>query len=220
MSGLESLTNSYVESRARFIRAVRDSGGSVESYRHPTARGAHGEGLYVDVGILGPRSAQKAFVCLTGVHGVEGPAGCAILVDALLSGALARLPAATKSVLVHAINPWGMAHACRTTENNVDLNRNFLDFSVPAPSNPVYGLLHPALCSDDLQRALEALRSTLGEWSARGELHSPVDAILRGQYEHEDGIGFGGRREEWSNLILRQIVSAHLSLVETVALID
>ncbi|MGH8286993.1 MAG: DUF2817 domain-containing protein, partial [Steroidobacteraceae bacterium] len=87
-------------------------------------------------------------------------------------------------------------------------------------SNPVYRVLHPALCSADLVRAFEALQSTFQTCSDRGDLHSPVDAILRGQYEHEDGIGFGGRREEWSNHILRQIVVDHLSSAEAVAFID
>lgn len=220
MTALENVAISYGESRTRFVRAVQDCGGRIVSYGHPTARGPHGEDLYVDVGVLGPEFAPKAFACLTGVHGVEGPPGSAILVDALTSGQLSRLPVETKAVLVHAINPWGMAHGSRTTQSNVDLNRNFLDFSVSPPSNPVYRTLHSELCSADLRLAFEALQSNLRWCSDRGDLHSPVDAILRGQYEYDDGIGFGGRRAEWSNQILRQIVADHLACTEVVAFID
>ena len=41
-------------------------------------------------------------------------------------------------VLVHGLNPYGFAHFTRTTENNVDLNRNFIDRSEGPPrSTPI-----------------------------------------------------------------------------------
>ena len=43
------------------------------------------------------------------------------------------LAAGLRVVLLHAINPWGFSWARRVTEDNVDLNRNFRDFSRPAP---------------------------------------------------------------------------------------
>jgi hypothetical protein len=64
-----------------------------------------------------------------GVHGVEGYAGSAVQL-ALLER-LAREPDkaagdAPTVVLVHAVNPFGMAHFRRWNEHNVDLNRNAL----------------------------------------------------------------------------------------------
>ena len=48
-------------------------------------------------------------------------------------------------ILTHAHNPWGFANALRCTEENVDLNRNFIDFEKPLPSNPNYPLVHEAI---------------------------------------------------------------------------
>jgi hypothetical protein len=39
---------------------------------------------------------------------------------------------------VHGLNPWGFSWWRRTTHENVDLNRNFRDFSVEAPRNAAY----------------------------------------------------------------------------------
>ena len=36
----------------------------------------------------------------------------------------------------------GFAHALWFTEENVDLNRNFVDFSQPLPQNPRYAEVH------------------------------------------------------------------------------
>jgi len=39
---------------------------------------------------------------------------------------------------VHALNPWGFSWLRRTTHENVDLNRNWHDFSQPLPRNAAY----------------------------------------------------------------------------------
>ena len=48
--------------------------------------------------------------------------------------------------MVHAINPHGFAWSRRVTEDNVDLNRNFVDHAQPYPSNPGYEELRAAIC--------------------------------------------------------------------------
>lgn len=204
---------SHEAARSRFLSAVKQGGGRAVTYPHPS-------GLSVDVGTLGRASARKSLAFLSGVHGPEGPVGSALLVDALTSGLLSRLPEDTKAILIHAINPWGVAYCSRTTENNVDLNRNFIDFAAPRPENPGYTELHMQLCSTDLQDALAALQAIVRSRVARGDGASPFDAIQRGQYQYQDGIGFGGHRAEWSNGALRKIVADHLSSTEAVAFVD
>ena len=91
--------------------------------------------------VLGPRytidvavargEGEGVVVHLSGTHGVEGYAGSAIQVAYMEGLAQARgtgkggRPGATV-VLVHAVNPYGMAHFRRFNEENVDLNRNAL----------------------------------------------------------------------------------------------
>jgi len=71
-------------------------------------------------------SSNGLTVHTSGVHGVEGYAGSAIQVAFLESLALHPPLSLSTVVLVHAVNPYGMAHYRRTNENNVDLNRNAL----------------------------------------------------------------------------------------------
>ncbi|MEJ0064575.1 MAG: DUF2817 domain-containing protein [Caulobacteraceae bacterium] len=46
--------------------------------------------------------------------------------------------------MIHAINPYGFAWLRRVTEENIDLNRNWIDFSQPPPANPGYDELADA----------------------------------------------------------------------------
>ena len=48
-------------------------------------------------------------------------------------------------LMLHAINPHGFSHLRRGNEDNVDLNRNFIDWTAPPPGNAAYADLHPAL---------------------------------------------------------------------------
>ena len=85
-----------------------------------------------DIAVLAGRGPGLV-VHSSGVHGVEGFAGSGIQI-AILSNfskteaaeAQSTDPDAPTIVLVHAVNPFGMAHFRRFNENNVDLNRNAL----------------------------------------------------------------------------------------------
>ena len=54
----------------------------------------------------------------------------------------------TSVVLVHALNPHGFAHRRRVNEDNVDLNRNFVDHAGP-PDDRDYDVVHPLLVPKD-----------------------------------------------------------------------
>jgi predicted deacylase len=48
-------------------------------------------------------------------------------------------------ILIHALNPYGFAWLRRVNEDNVDLNRNFRNFSEPLASSAAYEAIHDAL---------------------------------------------------------------------------
>jgi predicted deacylase len=174
--------------------------------------------LGTEVAVLGPADASRRLVMVSGTHGVEGFAGSAALVSGLRRHAT---PNDLAIVMVHAINPWGFAHLSRCTEGNVDLNRNFVDHAAPRPENPGYAALHDMLCPacwDDGART--AFRASGGAHAAEGKRRAWIDAIMRGQYSHPDGLNFGGRAPEWSNRTLRAIAARHLRGAETLVLID
>src|SRR5262249_42120759 len=128
---------SYADARARFRAAAAAAGGALTEYRNDAAgHGPGGETLACDAARFGPRAADRVLVVISGVHGKEGYAGSAVQCGWIAAGGPGRLAPGCALVLIHAINPWGFAYGSRTTEGNIDLNRNFVDFSRPPPANP------------------------------------------------------------------------------------
>src|SRR5262245_34386883 len=159
---LESFSDNYAEARGKFLAAAVSAGGRIHSYGRDDLKGRDGEYLACDVAILGPDTAEKAALVVTGTHGAESYCGSAILHRWLSNREPGAAPNGVKVVLVHAINPWSVSYKTRTTENNVDLNRNFF----PAPSgyerdNPSYDALAPFLHADavDARSDLAAYRA-------------------------------------------------------------
>lgn len=211
----------YASARARFLAAAARAGARVDVFVNDVATGPGGGSLTTDVAVLGPADAPAALMLVSGTHGPEGFVGSAAqvaLLDAIATGA--PLPP-VRVVLVHAINPYGFAHITRTTENNVDLNRNFIDWSAGAPGNPAYAELHEALCpSVWTPEALAAADAARTDWIGRNGQDAFVDMTSRGQYTHADGLNYGGIGPEWSNRTLEAIVRRHLSAAARIALID
>jgi len=135
---LSLYADSYTAARGKFLTAAGDAGASVTTYVHPQETGADGGSLCIDVARLGPRDATRALLIASGTHGPEGFAGSAGQIALLRSESSKELPKDVRIVLVHGVNPYGFARITRTTENNVDLNRNFIDFSAGLPANPTY----------------------------------------------------------------------------------
>lgn len=217
MADLSSFSSSYREAREKFLDAA---GAQAAHDRHPL-KGPAGEALYLDVAVLGPRDASRVLAVGCGTHGIEGYPGSAALTHWMRSGAAKRLPPDTAVIFLHAHNPWGFAHKTRVTEDNVDLNRNFVDFGAPPPPNPGYHEVHPLITPDtwdepSVQRAF----ARLGEYRARVGEQAYSDAFNGGQYSHADGVYYGGAREQWSNAAFRNAVKRHFGAARKVAFID
>jgi len=63
---------------------------------------------------------------MSGIHGIEGFAGSAVQLALLDKWNRGELDGKPTIVLVHVMNPFGMANWRRWNENSVDLNRNLL----------------------------------------------------------------------------------------------
>ena len=210
----------YAEARARFLAAAAAAGASIESHPHPL-RGPEGERLSCDVARLGPPRASRALVTISATHGVEGHCGSGAQVATLREGLLRDLPRDTCAVMVHAINPHGFAWSRRVTEDNVDLNRNFVDHAQPYPSNPGYEELREAICPATRDAAsLAAAQRRLDAYAAA---HGPMalqQAISGGQYVDPQGVFFGGHAPTWSNRTLRRVFAALGAHARDIAVID
>lgn len=210
----------YGDARQRFRRAADHAGASLTTYVHPNAKAPDGSELSIDVARLGPAHAPHQLLAISGTHGLEGGAGSAVQ-TAWLAHAASTLPSGVAVTFVHALNPYGFAHATRTTENNVDLNRNFIDHARTPPANAHYASLHDHLIpeewtSEGLEKsakAIDAFRETHGA-------DALFNTLASGQYTHADGLIYGGRAREWSNVTLQTIVERDLAQAQRIGLID
>ncbi len=213
-------SRSYAEARGKFIEAARAAGLLVEAKVHPS-RGLQGEELAMDIARDGAPDASRLLVLSSACHGVEGFCGSGVQVAALRDAAWRRKAAeAGVAVLyIHALNPYGFSHIGRTTHENVDLNRNFHDFSQPLPVNAGYREVHPLLVPPQWPPTA-ANEQAIGEWiAARGE-RAYQAAVSGGQYEFQDGLFYGGRAPTWSNLAVREVLRTHGRRAGRIAWID
>src|SRR5205807_4300448 len=136
---------SYAEARDKFRAAGQAAGARLTQYITPV-KGPRGETLTTDVARLGPASAERLLVTVSATHGAEGFCGSGVQTGSFANGIARELPAGTAFVAIHAINPYGFAWIRRVTEENVDLNRNFVDHAKELPRNAGYEALHDAIC--------------------------------------------------------------------------
>lgn len=218
---MEFFSSNYATSRRKFRQLARDAGANLTVITHPAARGPAGENLSVEVAVFGRSPASKVFVDLNGVHGNEAPAGAAGQLRWMADGALRRLPDDVAVILVHTLNPYGWAHESQLTEDAVNLNRNFINFSAPPPSDPLHLDIARALAFRELTFAAAA-----DAWARILEIGNRVgqarfgQALMAGQFIARRGLNFGGDKPAWSNDVLRAIVRDHLARAEAVVVAD
>lgn len=211
---------SYAEARTKFLDAAKAAGASLSSYAHPE-RGPDGGDLAADVAWIGPADAAGVVVLVSGTHGVEGHCGSGAQVDWLRRGEAARRAPDVAVMLIHAINPYGFAWSRRVTNENVDLNRNFIDFAQPLPENPAYDQLAQAVKPPTwTEEARAQSRATLLAYARDHGFPALVQAMSGGQYRHADGIFYGGAGPTWSRRTLEAIFRERLSAARDIGIID
>ncbi|MEU4210789.1 M14 family metallopeptidase [Streptomyces sp. NPDC026206] len=211
----------YRRARANFLRAASAAGAVQGSFRLPGPGGPDGTPIGVDTAYLGPDRPVKMLVTVSGTHGIEGFCGSACQTRVLLEEGLAGAAGpGTGVLLVHALNPYGFAYLRRVNEDNVDLNRNFVDHAAP-PHNDAYDEVHPALVARGTG-AFSAREVTTELLALRDRLGARVfqEAVTRGQYRHPDGLFYGGREPAWSHRVLRRIVAERVAGTPHIAYID
>lgn len=219
MNAPDPLAASYTEARTRWLGAAHRCAATVTTYDHP-GRGPAGEPLAIDVATVGPGDADQMVVVVSGTHGVEGYCGSALQAHWLDNAAGSR-PDDVAVVMVHAFNPHGFAWVRRVNEDNVDLNRNFVDWSAPPPRNTDYDTmaddLVPAAWDDDSRaRTLVALARHLERLGPAGM----QSAVSRGQYHHRTGVFYGGSGPTWSARWLASWAPGAIGQARRVAVVD
>ena len=221
MNPSPAIADTYAAARQRFVSAVAAAGAVADTRVHPGATGPDGGALSVDTAWFGPRDAAKVLVSVCGTHGQEGFAGASAQLAWLAAGGLDTLPEDVAVFLIHGLNPWGWAHFSRTTENNVDLNRNFVTFDPPPVTSPVFGEVDAALRLAG-PPTHEAVDACWGRLEGLMAAHGPdvVSVISGGQYIIPDMINYGGAGPEWSNRMLADLLQHWVGHAEKVACMD
>jgi Protein of unknown function (DUF2817) len=221
MSDIQSaFSKSYAQARQKFLTAAQAAGLAVDSRAHPLP-GRDGEALAMDVVLDGPADAKHLLIVSSACHGVEGYCGSGVQIHALQNAAW-RQAAQAQGVAVlyiHALNPHGFSHVRRVTHENVDINRNFQDFSQPLPENPAYREIHPLLLPEVWPPDARNAAAT-GQYIAERGMKAFQAAISKGQHEFPDGLFFGGQGPTWSNLTLRQVLQTYGTHCQKLAWID
>lgn len=201
----------YGATRARFLDAAERAGARLTHHLHPL-KGMNGEDLYTDVAVVAAPGTRKWLVSVSGTHGVEGYYGSLCQTRYLDHLHARRADPQVGLLMVHLINPWGTSWKRRVNEDNMDLNRNYLDFDKPLPGNPLYETVHDCFRKEAVEdsgreRAQRLWQDKVDEMG----LTALMNHVGAGQYLHQDGLYFGGFGPSWSNTTLRAIMREHLA---------
>lgn len=219
-------SKSYAEAAGRFAIACQELENSGHKVSHQRLQighqGPEAEQLAIDIAVIGSIQSGKVLLSSSGVHGVEGYAGSAIQLS--LMDKLAKNPVFDDHavIIIHAVNPFGMAWWRRFNENNVDLNRNFLrldeEYSgVPDGYEDVKNFINPKSIPNKREFAynLKALLLIL-----RYGFNNLKQAVAEGQYQYPQSIQYGGSKLEKSASLLIEWLQQNLSPVKQIFAID
>ncbi|WP_299615373.1 M14 family metallopeptidase [Pelagibius sp.] len=220
MAAAQYFSRDYSEARQRFTAAASAADARLFTYAHP-GKGPAEEDLSTHVAWLGPEDAERVLLTISGTHGAEGFCGAGVQTGWFESGLAGESANGIAQMAIHAINPHGFAWLRRVTEDNVDLNRNFVDFAGHLPENQGYDELAEALCPPNWDDATIAeTREVLAAYAEAHGMDALQRAVSGGQYRHPEGIFYGGAASTWSHRSLKDILRRHLSEAKQIAIID
>ena len=207
---LRCYNSSYDEARQAFLRAAEEQDAAVISHLNPCGQGVSGEDLCMDIATVGNADAAYALIVSSATHGIEGYAGSALQTGLLRDGIAESLPDNSACHLVHAVNPFGFSYGRRVNEDNVDVNRNFVDFSQPLADSDEFLRFRAFAAREKKEgRAADDTDVAARYLAAEGE-QQYQRALTLGQYGNPAAIHFGGRAPTWSNRTWRYFLDKAL----------
>jgi hypothetical protein len=205
-------SQSFDEARAKFRATALASGATMRTYENPNSLGPLGETLSTDIAFLGPEDANAVYLTFSGTHGAEGYCGSGIQSAQFAEGLFRELPQGVRVIQVHAINPHGFAWGRRVNEDNVDLNRNFVDFQQRLPDSAPYEQLHDWMIPQDWDGpSRRAADQAIDDFVVTNGHSTFQSSLTGGQYTRPGGLFYGGQRPTWSRELVEQIIAENLT---------
>lgn len=208
----ESFLYDYDEVRASLSKRVE----ALERSEITVVQTAHAidesNGLYIDnIFIPATEESTNLIVLTTGVHGIEGYIG-SVMLDVFFEEIFDGIDRTSTGVLIVAnINPYGMKYMRRYNENNVDLNRNFIenwnDFDLSSNKEypKVVSFLQPEGKIGNAFWHEAGFYLSLAKEAIFTGADTISDALLTGQYEYPEGVYYGGNGDEASTTYLKGV---------------
>jgi hypothetical protein len=198
----------YLTARRRFLEAADAVQASIHTL--PLASPAlDSQQLSIDIAWLGSSDPSRALIHSSGLHGVEGFAGSAIQL-ALLEHR-PSIPPDGAILLVHALNPYGMAWLRRANENNVDLNRNFVTSDEQRTGASVLYRKLDCFLNPKSPPSADYFYARAAYYALRYGVRHLAQAIAMGQYEYPKGLFYGGNRLESGPTLYRSWLADKLA---------
>lgn len=221
-SDLARFPATYALAQRRWLEGLA---ANIDHVKHHLKFPVHGvsgpqyEPLITHIAWLGNEDASKVLVMIAGTHGVEGHVGSAVQLDMWeqLEQRNIHLPEDVALLMVHPLNPFGYAWSRRCDAQGIDLNRNFVDFAQPLPSNDGYALLRP-----QLKRAQTTVqRRQLFQTFARNHGQREFErALSGGQYIDPQGPFYGGNEAAHGRRVIEHIMDLFQLDQRELAVID
>ena len=208
----DSFLNSYNEVRAHLAHRVELLKAAGITVEHKEYAIDESDELYID-NIYLPAEVETTnlIILTTGVHGMEGYIG-SVMLDVFFEEIYPTLNTDNTGILVVAnINPYGMKYMRRYNENNVDLNRNFIEDweSFDISSNKEYpkveSFLQPVGAMGNAFWHEVSFYLSLAKEALTTGADTISDALLTGQYEYAEGVYYGGNGDEKSTSYLKGV---------------
>ena len=188
---LAAFSPDYATARRRFRAAARALGWSLEALPLDGA-GPDGTPLTLEAAVSSGGDHTRTLVLSSGLHGVEGFFGSALQLALLQHWRSSGSPP-VRCLLLHALNPFGMAWLRRADPANVDRNRNFalageVHRGAPGLYRQLDSFLNPRRAP--IRADVSFLRAF---WLiSRHGMPALREAVAGGQYDFPQGLFYGG----------------------------
>lgn len=217
----------YVASRQRFRDEMKQIVKPVEIgfWKVPSSTD---DDLCVDYAWLPSFATPKdLLILISGIHGAETYAGSAVL-QLFLKEILPEINRSHLGILiVHAMNPYGFKNHCRSTENKVNLNRNFsVSGELFKSKNSQAERLNNMFVS---RRPVTSIQSDLiqsmkikdgGVYFSDVSVDELIKGISPGQFDREDDHEYGGKKLEPQSEALIQKIKEIIPPYENIVVLD
>lgn len=197
----------YHSAHDKFIRFSKAANAKIESFE--VGVDLDNKPLTIDIAYIGQPNPEHLVVITSGIHGIEAYAGSAVqcqLLDQIASNP-SILSGKIGLVLIHPINPFGMAYKQRVNKDNIDLNRNGDYYrlsqeviqSANRDGNQIYKaineIINPEKPYRDVSEFKQALLNFLKKQTETNkglDINAILNIVMRGQLDDPNGIFYKG----------------------------